>query len=484
MTLTGVNAKISYHIQEVSLEKKGTILIKNGTVVLGNNISQQDILIRGEKISALGNLAGLEADQEIEAEGLIVLPGAVDTHVHFNDKFMNTISLHDYYTGTLAAAFGGTTSIIDFSNQIPGQPLINTIKLKKAEAENQALIDWGVHPVITEPSPEIIEEIPHLVEAGAPTIKCYMTYRSEGLMVEEDDMRQILKTLKMTGGMLMVHAEDNALVEETVSRMIEQGLTKPIYHVRSRPPEAEIRAIQTCIKLAKETRTRLFIVHMATAAGMELVSQARSEGLEVLAETCTHYLMLTETILEREDGLKWICSPPLRNKRIQDKLWSGLQDGRLSMVTSDDAAYSWEAKLYGADRFDKCPNGLPGVEVRLPLLYSAGVVKGRLSLPRLVEVVSTVPSILFGLYPQKGTLQPGADADIVLLDPKAKWIMNQQSLHMATDWSAYENLPIQGKIQKVFSRGELIIDGDKCLAEKGRGRYLHRKINFSIRPSV
>jgi len=484
LTLTGVNAKISYHIQEVSLEKKGTILIKNGTVVLGNNISQQDILIRGEKISALGNLAGLEADQEIEAEGLIVLPGAVDTHVHFNDKFMNTISLHDYYTGTLAAAFGGTTSIIDFSNQIPGQPLINTIKLKKAEAENQALIDWGVHPVITEPSPEIIEEIPHLVEAGAPTIKCYMTYRSEGLMVEEDDMRQILKTLKMTGGMLMVHAEDNALVEETVSRMIEQGLTKPIYHVRSRPPEAEIRAIQTCIKLAKETRTRLFIVHMATAAGMELVSQARSEGLEVLAETCTHYLMLTETILEREDGLKWICSPPLRNKRIQDKLWSGLQDGRLSMVTSDDAAYSWEAKLYGADRFDKCPNGLPGVEVRLPLLYSAGVVKGRLSLPRLVEVVSTVPSILFGLYPQKGTLQPGADADIVLLDPKAKWIMNQQSLHMATDWSAYENLPIQGKIQKVFSRGELIIDGDKCLAEKGRGRYLHRKINFSIRPSV
>jgi len=466
------------------LEKKGTILIKNGTVVLGNNISQQDILIRGEKISALGNLAGLEADQEIEAEGLIVLPGAVDTHVHFNDKFMNTISLHDYYTGTLAAAFGGTTSIIDFSNQIPGQPLINTIRLKKAEAENQALIDWGVHPVITEPSPEIIEEIPHLVEAGAPTIKCYMTYRSEGLMVEEDDMRQILKTLKMTGGMLMVHAEDNALVEETVSRMIEQGLTKPIYHVRSRPPEAEIRAIQTCIKLAKETRTRLFIVHMATAAGMELVSQARSEGLEVLAETCTHYLMLTETILEREDGLKWICSPPLRNKRIQDKLWSGLQDGRLSMVTSDDAAYSWEAKLYGADRFDKCPNGLPGVEVRLPLLYSAGVVKGRLSLPRLVEVVSTVPSILFGLYPQKGTLQPGADADIVLLDPKAKWIMNQQSLHMATDWSAYENLPIQGKIQKVFSRGELIIDGDKCLAEKGRGRYLHRKINFSIRPSV
>jgi len=397
---------------------------------------------------------------------------------------MNTISVHDYYTGTLAAAFGGTTTVIDFSNQIPGQPLMDTIRIKKEEAEGKALIDWGVHPVITKPSPEIIEEIPQLVEASAPTIKCYMTYRSEGLMVEENDMRQILEPLKRAGGMLMVHAEDNDLVEENVSRMIQQGLTKPIYHARSRPPEAEIRAIRVCIKLAKETGARIFIVHMATAAGVELVGEARGQGLEVLAETCTHYLILTETMLEREDGLKWICSPPLRNKKIQDRLWAGLRDGRLSMVTSDDAAYSWEAKQYGADRFDRCPNGLPGVEARLPLLYSAGVAEGRLSLPRFVKVVSTIPSILFGLYPQKGTLQPGADADIVLLDPKAKWTMNGQSHHMATDWSAYEIFPITGKIQKVFSRGELIIDGDRCLAEKGRGRYLHRKIDSSIRASV
>jgi len=341
-----------------------------------------------------------------------------------------------------------------------------------------------VHPVITRPSPEIMEEIPRLVEAGAPTIKCYMTYRSEGLMIEEHDMRRILETLKTAGGMLMVHAEDNDLVEENVSRMIRQGLTKPIYHARSRPTEAEIRAIRTCIRLAEETGAPIFIVHMATAAGMELVGEARGKGLEVLAETCTHYLIFTETMLEREDGIKWICSPPLRNKRIQDRLWTGLRDGRLSMVTSDDAAFSWEAKQYGAARFDRCPNGIPGVEARLPLLYSAGVAEGRLSLPRLVEAVSTVPSILFGLYPQKGTLQPGADADIVLLDPKAKWIMNRQSLHMATDWSAYENIPITGKIQKVFSRGELIIDGDRCLAEKGRGRYLHRKIDSSLRVSV
>ncbi len=479
-----MNVKISIRFKEGNLEKKATILIKGGTIVLGQDVSQQDILIQGEKIFALGKLPGLDADQKIEAEGLIVLPGAVDTHVHFNDEFMDTVSVHDYHTGTLAAAFGGTTSVVDFSNQIPGQPLMDTIKIKKAEADGKALIDWGVHPVITKPTPEIMEEIPQIVAAGAPTIKCYMTYRTEGLMVEENDMWQILETLKLAGGMLMVHAEDNDLIEENVARMIQQGLIKPIYHARSRPPQAEIRAIRACIRLAKETYARIFIVHLATASGVELVGEARGEGLEVLAETCTHYLIFTETMLEREDGIKWICSPPLRNKRIQDRLWTGLRDGRLSMVTSDDAAYSWKAKQYGADRFDRCPNGIPGVEARLPLLYSAGVAKGQLSLPRLVEVVSTIPSILFGLYPKKGTLQPGADADIVLLDPRAKWTMNRQSLHMATDWSAYEDFSITGKIQKVFSRGELIIDGDKCMAKKGRGRYLHRKIDFSIRASV
>jgi dihydropyrimidinase len=478
------NAKISSHLKEGDLKEMTTTLIKGGSVVLGQAVSQQDILIEGERISAIGDLTGIKAGRGIDAKGLIVMPGAVDPHVHFNDEFMNTVSVHDYYSGTLAAAFGGTTSILDFSNQLPDQPLIETIKIKKAEAEGRAIVDWGVHPVITDLKPEILEEIPRIIQAGAPSFKCYMTYRSEGLMIEENDMWQILETLKMEDGMLMVHAEDNDLIEENVSRMIRQGLTRPIYHARSRPPEAEIRAVQGCIKLARETGARILIVHMATAAGVELIGEARGEGLEIMAETCTHYLVFTDAMLEREDGIKWICSPPLRNKRIQDRLWAGLRDGRLSLVTSDDSAYSWEAKQLGADRFDRCPNGIPGVEVRLPLLYSEGVAKGRLSLPRLVELLSTTPSILFGLYPRKGTLCPGADADIVLFDPGSKWTMNRQSLHMAPDWSAYEEIPVTGKIAKVFSRGELIVDGDTCLAKKGRGRYLHRKIDFTIRPSL
>jgi dihydropyrimidinase len=373
---------------------------------------------------------------------------------------------------------------VDFSNQLQGEPLIKTLEVKKHEAQGSAIIDWGVHPVITNPTEEILDEIPSIVKAGAPTIKCYMTYRPEGLMVEEKGMWQILEALRMAGGMLMVHAEDNDLVEENVRRMLAEGLTRPIHHARSRPPEVEIRAIQSCIKLAKETGSRIFIVHMATAAGVELIGEARGEGLEIIAETCTHYLVFTEAMLEREDGIKWICSPPLRSKRIQDRLWAGIADGRISMVTSDDAAFLWDAKLYGADRFDKCPNGIPGVEVRLPLLYSEGVAKGRISLPRMVELISAHPALLFGMAPRKGTLLPGADADIILFDPEARWTMNRESLHMAADWSAYDNIPIKGKIVKVFSRGDLIIDGDKCLASKGRGQYLHRRLDPSVRASI
>jgi dihydropyrimidinase len=459
-----------------------TLLIRGGTVVSTQNVSQQDVLIQGEKIAAKGDLSEIKADTVIDAEGLLVLPGAVDTHVHFNDYFMNTVSVHDFYTGTLAAAHGGVTSIVDFANQAPGKSLRDALESKKEEAEGNALIDWGVHPVITHLTPETLEEIPLVIEQGAPTIKCYMTYREEGLMVEDADLKRILESLRVAGGMLLVHAEDNDTIEENVPKIIGEGLIQPIYHAKSRPPEAENLAIRRCIQLARETSGCLFIVHMATDEGVELVGKAQHEGFNVFAETCTHYLIFTEKMLEREDGIKWICSPPLRNQTIQDRLWEGVRDGRLSMITSDDAAYSWEAKLYGAKRFDRCPNGIPGIEPRLSILYSEGVEKRKISLSRFVELVSTAPARLFGLAPQKGSLTPGADADVVLFDPKAKWTMNQTTLHMAADWSAYENIDVTGKIEKVLSRGELIIDGEQCLTRKGRGRYLHRTLDISVHP--
>jgi len=422
-------------------------------------------------------LSNKKADFEVNAEGLLVLPGAVDTHVHFNDEFMNTVSVHDYYTGTLAAAFGGVTSIIDFSNQSIGESLKNTIYKKKEEANGKAIIDWGVHPVITQPSAETLDEIPYIIEAGAPTIKCYMTYRSEGLMIEDSDLKIILKRIHDANGMLMLHAEDNNIIEKNIHTMIRSGKTSPIYHSKSRPPEAENNAIRRAINIARDTGGRLFIVHMSTDKGMEMVASAKAEGLDVFAETCTHYLVFTEKMLTREDGIKWICSPPLRDQSIQNQLWEGLKDGRISMVTSDDAAFSWKAKLFGEKRFDQCPNGIPGIGARFSVLFSEGVAKGRISLAKFVELISTAPANLFGLGKKKGYLASGYDADIVLFDPKREWKMNQQTLHMAADWSAYENMDITGKIMKVFSRGKLIIDGDRCLAEKGRGRYLHRTLD-------
>lgn len=439
-------------------------------------MSRQDLLVEGEGIAAIGELSDSRAATVIDADGLLVLPGAVDTHVHLNDVFMGTVSVHDYYTGTHAAAFGGVTSIVDFSNQVPGGTLAKTLEDKREEASGMALVDWGVHPVITQANQQTLEQIPYVVEAGAPTIKCYMTYREDGLLMEDEELKKIAVKLEEAGGMLMLHAEDNDMIEENVSRLIEQGKTAPIYHARSKPPEVETEAIRRIVGMAEETGTRFFIVHLASGDGLDLITRARARGLRITAETCTHYLIFTDEMLEREDGIKWICSPPLRDVETQNRLWEALGDDRIAMVSSDDAAYSWEAKLYGGDRFDRCPNGIPGIEPRFQLLYSEGVAKGRLTLPRFVDLVSTAPARLFGLAPRKGALAVGADADIILFDPEARWTMGKDTLHMATDWSAYEGIDIVGRIVKVFSRGEMIVDGAECMAEKGRGRYIHRAL--------
>ncbi len=446
-------------------------------MVVGQAVIRQDLLIAGEIVAALGDLGHMEADQTLDASGLLVLPGGIDSHVHFNDVFMGTVSVHDYFTGTRAAAFGGTTSVIDFSNQVPGGSLARTLQDKLEESEGKALIDFGVHPAITRPDDDTLAEIPRVVAAGAPTMKCYMTYREDGLLIEDHDLKRIVRSLTEAGGMLMLHAEDNDTIEVNVPKLIQEGKTSPIFHARSKPPEVETEAIRRIIAMARETGGRFFIVHLASPGGLELLNEAMEEGLDIRPETCTHYLFFSEAMLEREDGIKWICSPPLRDEAVMEELWRGVTDGRIKMVTSDDAAYSWEAKLYGKDRFDLCPNGIPGIETRFPLLYSEGVAQGRISLPRFVEIVSSEPARLFGLAPKKGKLEPGADADVVLLDPEARWTMGQDTLHMATDWSAYEGVEVTGKIQKVFSRGELIIDGDECLGIPGRGRFLHRSLN-------
>ncbi len=479
------------------MNKLETILIKGGTVVLGQSVSKQDILVKGEKISALGDLSGFSAGRMIDADGLIVLPGAIDPHIHFNESNKGHKGVHDYYTGSLAAAFGGTTSVVDFSDQIHGEPLINVIKVKEEQAAGKALIDWNVHPIISQVTPDVIREIPVLIEAGAPTFKCFMTFRSmsgesavnmysgkEGRFITDEEFIKLSRRLTKTGGMLMVHAEDSTVIDKNAVDMINRGQTKAVHHAMCRPPESETNAINRILKVVEKTGGRVFIVHLSSAEGLEVVGKARGEGIGVFAETTPHYLIFTDEKLKRDDGYKWLGSPPIRDKSTLNKLWKGIADGRISMVATDDCAFSLESKYAGAKDFEKCPEGMPGIEPRLTVLYSEGVAKGRISLPRLVEITSTNPARLFGMYPQKGSLNPGTDADIVLFDPSIDWTMSSKTLHMASNYCAYDGLEVTGKVVNVLSRGELIIDKGKCLAEKGRGKYIRCRLDKYFPASV
>lgn len=460
-----------------------TILIKGGTVVIGEVVVEDDLLIQGETIAALGGVS--EADEVFDASGLLVLPGAVDPHVHFNESNKGHAGVHDYLTGGRAAAFGGTTSIVDFADQIHGQPLLSVLDVKKEQAKGMAVIDWNVHPIINQVTPEVLEEIPEVVAAGLPTIKCFMTFRSltgesavnmysgkPGRIISDEDYVGLTTRLREAGGMLMVHAEDSTIIDKLAMEKIEAGKTRAIDHARCRPAEAEASAVRRIVHVSRETGGRVYIVHLSSIDGLAEVGKARDEGVPLWAETCPHFLIFTDERLQREDGYKWLGSPPLRDEATQAALWEGLADGRISVAATDDCAFSLESKMAGGENFEFCPEGMPGIEPRLTILYSEGVAKGRLSLPQLVDLTSTAPARLFGMAPRKGSLLPGADADIVLFDPSVQWTMSQETLHMASDYTSYEGVEVTGKVAKVFSRGELIVDGENFLAAPGRGRFI------------
>ncbi len=461
------------------------ILIRGGTVVVGQEVRESDVLIRGEVISAVGESLDVQADEVLDAEGLLVLPGAVDPHVHFNEANKGQNGVHDYLTGGRAAAFGGTTTVVDFADQIHGKPLLSVLDVKKQQARGQAVIDWNVHPIINQVTTEVLEEIPQVVAAGLPTIKCFMTFRSltgesavnmysgkPGRIISDQDYVDLTSRLREFGGMLMVHAEDSTIIDRIAMDRMAEGRTKAIDHARCRPAAAEASAVRRIVDVARETECPIYVVHLSSVDGLNEVTAAREEGVPIWAETCPHFLIFTDEKLKREDGYKWLGSPPLRDEATQTALWEGLIDGRISVVATDDCAFSLESKIAGAENFDLCPEGMPGIEPRLTVLYSEGVTKGRITLPQLVDLVATAPARLFGLAPKKGSLIPGADADIVLFDPAIEWTMSQDSLHMASDYTSYEGVEVTGKVRKVFSRGELIVDGEEFLATPGRGRFV------------
>jgi dihydropyrimidinase len=460
------------------------LLIHGGTVVSESDVAPYDIVIEGERIAAQGFRGTFDPalfDEVVDATGLLVLPGLVDPHVHFDSPFMGSTTVHDFHSGTAAAAFGGITTVISFSTQPKGGSLLRNLEEHEQKADGQAYVDWSIHGILLDASEQTLSEIPELVKAGVPTYKCFTTYRHSQRVMDDDSMLLVLRATAESGGMLMVHCENDAIVEYRLKLELAQGHTSWIYHARSRPRTAENVAIQRVVDLMKEERAPVYIVHASTAESVQIIQKAQSQGDPIHCETCTHYLVLTEDVLNSELGHLFICSPPLRTQRDIDALWKASRVGPIEVISSDDAELpSADRRRLSEGRFDKVPSGMSGVESRLTMLYTEGVRRNRISLPRLVSLTATNPARLFGLFPQKGSLTPGSDADIVLFDPDIEWTMSAETLHMNTDFCPFEGRDVIGKPKTVLCRGKVVLRDFELIGTPKHGRRIIRRLDSSI----
>ncbi|MFW5668703.1 MAG: dihydropyrimidinase [Acetivibrio ethanolgignens] len=452
------------------------ILVKNGQIVTENESYLSDLLIEDEKIVCIGKNLKSEDAKIIDAEGKYVLPGAVDVHTHMDLDVGIARAVDDFYDGTVAAACGGTTSIVDLMAFGPaGIPLHYQADVYKKLAKGKAVIDYGLHGVAQHVDQEILDELETMVQDGIPSVKAYLTY---GFKLNDADVLQILMKMKEINGITAFHCENHDVVEFLKKKYKEEGKTAPIYHAKSRPNLAEAEAVERVLKLAHIAGDApVYIVHLSCKESLEAVREARRRGQKnILVETCPQYLLLTEECYEREDGLKYIMSPPLRTREDCEALWEGLADGSIQVVATDHCPFNYGIeKQMGKDDFTACPNGAPGVEERLMLMYSEGVRKGRITINQLVKLLCANPCRIYGLMPEKGTIQPGTDADLVMIDPDASMQIKESNMHGAGDYTAYEGTVIQGDISLVMQRGKIIVKDHKFLGEKGAGRFLHRK---------
>jgi len=455
-----------------------TILISNGTVVTATGTMEADVLVDGETVSALGKRGTLTADETIDATGMYVLPGGIDAHTHMEMPFGGTHSVDTFETGTRAAAWGGTTTIIDFAVQAKGTSLLATLDKWHSKADGNCAIDYGFHMIVSDVNDTSLKEMESCIAAGVNSFKMFMAY--PGVFYATDgEILLAMQQAARTGGLVMMHAENGIAIDQLVAQAIAAGKTDPVQHGLTRPPELEGEATSRAITLAKVTGAPLYIVHLTAAHALEAVAEARDTGQNVFAETCPQYLYLSIEDLAKPnfEGAKYVASPPLRPKEHQATLWRGLRTNDLSVVSTDHCPFCFnEQKELGKGDFSKIPNGIPGVEHRMDLLHQ-GVAAGELSLTRWVEVASTTPARLFGLYPRKGTIQPGSDADIVIYDPTAQQTLSVETHHMNVDYSAYEGMQITGKVRTVLSRGRVVIDNNEYHGSKGHGEFLTRALS-------
>jgi dihydropyrimidinase len=459
-------------------------LISGGTVVGPTGAQAADVLVEDERIVALAApgsqvvTAFAEGARVIDASGRLVVPGGIDVHTHMDLPFGGTYSSDTFETGTRAAAWGGTTTIVDFAVQRKGEALRPGLDAWLAKAEGNCAIDYGFHMIVSDVNEQSCQEMDVLVDEGVTSFKLFMAY--PGVFYSTDgEILRAMQQARTNGATIMMHAENGIAIDLLVSQALSRGETAPRFHASTRPDELEAEATSRAIALAKVTGAPLYIVHLTTTGAMEAVAEARGQGQNAFAETCPQYLFLSADDLAREgfEGAKYVCSPPLRAREHQANLWRGLRTDDLSVVSTDHCPFCFkEQKELGKEDFSKIPNGIPVVEHRIDLTYQ-GVVTGEITLPRWVEVNATTPARMFGLYPRKGVLAPGSDADIVLYDPSATQTISSTTHHMNVDYSAFEGLAITGRVDTVMSRGRLVIEAGRYVGDKGHGRYLPRKTN-------
>jgi dihydropyrimidinase len=451
-------------------------LIKGGTVVTAVDQYRGDVLIEDEKVVLIGSsLADIHADTVIDAGGKYVLPGGIDVHTHLDMPFGGATSADDFESGTMAAAFGGTTSIVDFAIQYKGQTLHHAWETWMKKAEGKAVIDYGFHMIMTDFNDQTEQEMDALVGQGVTSFKLFMAYRGVFMLDDGSIFKALLRT-GQNGGTICMHAENGDVIDVLVQRALAAGHTAPKYHALTRPARAEAEATHRAIALAEIADVPIYIVHLSAAEALEMVTEARDRGLQAYAETCPQYLFLSYDNYEEPgfDGAKYVMSPPLRDRAKQAQLWRGLAFNDLQCISTDHCPFCLKEKELGRDDFSKIPNGAPGIETRMSLVYDGGVREGRISLNRFVELTSTSPAKIFGLFPRKGTIAPGSDADIVVFDPNRTITLGAKTLHMRVDYNPYEGREVTGATDTVLSRGRLIIDGGKFVGRAGSGSFLKR----------
>jgi len=453
--------------------------LRNAKVVTQSGAFESNIGIENGKIASVSPNLGPSGAKVFDARGMVVVPGGIDAHTHMELPVAGTSSADDFYSGTVAAACGGITTIIDFVDPKIDQSMLEALGDYRERADRKVVIDYGLHMMFKNQSLPEIDRIPDLVDKGVPSFKVYTAYRKRGLMLEDADISRVMKKVDGAGGLIAVHAESEMMIEDLIQKNLADGNTGTRYHAQSRPPAAEAEAISRVTRLAQSAGARLYIVHLSSRAGKFEVEEARRRGTRVFAETCPHYLVLTDQVYERDDGRNFVMSPPLKGAEDCAALWDGLKSGSvIETVGSDHCPFTSAEKDWGEDDFTKIPNGVPGTEAIIPLLYSEGVGKGRISIFDMVRVTSAAPARRFGL-PSKGSVAVGSDADLVVIDPRKRVRLTADAMHSKIDYSIYDHITTEGYPILTISRGEVVMEDGEFVGRRGRGRFVPRGLGRS-----